>query len=135
MSVDLPDPDAPTIATNSPRVICRETSASARTVSPVGRVYVLSIACSSIIDGILWLDIANQHLVALAQAVDDFPVVVVSAAGSDQPALDEVAAPVHDERLIGVPAYGSDGQRQYVLARLERDPDRGGHFGTQRAID
>ena len=34
MSVDLPEPDWPTIATHSPRAIAKETPSSARTVSP-----------------------------------------------------------------------------------------------------
>jgi hypothetical protein len=37
ISVDLPDPEAPTIATNWPRSIRSERSDKAWTLSPVGR--------------------------------------------------------------------------------------------------
>src|SRR5262249_17808520 len=121
ISVDLPDPDAPTMATNSPRSIRSDTSASARTASPVGRANGLPIACSSIIASILGLHVADQHLVALAQSVDDLPVAVVPAARGHRPPLDRVAASGHDERAIAVPAHGANGQRQNVLTHLERD--------------
>ncbi len=48
MSVDLPEPDVPTMATNSPRSMRKETSWSARTASPLGRWYVLPMPESSI---------------------------------------------------------------------------------------
>jgi hypothetical protein len=46
--VDLPDPEVPTMAMNSPRSIRNVMSTRAWTVSPVGRVYVLPMLRNSI---------------------------------------------------------------------------------------
>ena len=51
--VDLPDPEVPTIAMNSPRSIRKLTSTRARTVSPVGREYVLLMLRNSIMHSLL----------------------------------------------------------------------------------
>src|SRR5258708_21112527 len=48
--VDLPEPEVPTMAINSPRSVRNVTSTKARTVSPVGSVYVLLISRNSIMD-------------------------------------------------------------------------------------
>src|SRR4029453_5360846 len=134
MSVDLPDPEAPTIATNSPRSIRSETSASARTVSPVGRLYVLSSCSSSIIDGILLLHVTNQDLVAFAQTILDFPVRVVSAARRHGPALDRLAALGEDERPVAFATYRPDRHHQDVPPQIESDAYGGGHFRTERSV-
>ena len=49
MSVDLPEPDAPTMATNSPLSMRSETSSKARSGSPFGRAYDPRDSLSSII--------------------------------------------------------------------------------------
>src|SRR5262249_35031225 len=134
ISVDLPDPEAPTMATNSPRSIRSDTSVSARTVSPVGRVNVLPIAYRSILESVPCLHVAHQHLVAVAQTVDDLPMAVVPAAGGHRAPLDRLAASGEDERTITILVNRADRQRQNVLTHVERDADGRRHFGPQRSI-
>src|SRR5262245_32300234 len=81
ISVDLPDPEAPTIETNSPRSIRSETSATPWRAARSLRVYVLLTACSSIIADHLVLHVSD-HLAAFTHysraSMSTKTVVVIS---------------------------------------------------------
>src|ERR1700756_3615144 len=133
INVDLPDPDDPTIATNSPSSIRSDTSISASTASPVGRLYVFWIPLSSITSVLssMRLPLADQHFVSLVKSSRNFEVIVVAKAWGYPSLFDLPLIAAQDKGLALLPAERTERKREHTRVPTEIDADRGGHLGTQ----
>src|SRR6266567_1054594 len=134
--VDLPDPEVPTMAMNSPRSIRNETSTRAWTGSPVGRLYVLPIFRNSIMGYLpsLCFWFADDNLIAFLKAAGYLPVAVVPHSRGHPTPLGRAPVPRHDIGAPFLPAHGSKWQRQYTCVSREIDSDRCRHLRTQGVL-